>query len=490
MNFITRNAGRLKRRLCLLLACVMLLGLVPVPSLAADAPRSSISLNSITWTSGNYQPAYFERPCQIQDFRMNVGDLTLSGFCGDHSKRLNNSHIGDTWTNPQAVSNSVVKTMMSYYYTHLLGEDYWNDECIAKGFNYQISGDAILQYNGWIQEVVWLWSTDQIPSDYEGQVEMVAQAYRESYDARNGTHHDSIDDQIVASSPNTFKSVTEVILTNPGAWCECPVYEYFHGDSSVQPILVGFPEKVTRTTVPEDYAVTVKKVDATNPDLPLPGAVFRLASVTDPDFTPRTGTTGADGTYTFSNIAAGTYTVTETAAPSGYTIDVGGPDYVTVPGTSNTVTKVFTDTPTITVSGSIRKVDADNPSRGLAGATIAIQGVDNPYYGEFQTGNGGALEGLDWNSLVPGSYRAWEVSAPEGYSLDPSDVKTFHISRETPEVQLVFQDDSKVRVELVKLDDSDRPLPGAVFNILKDGQIIGTEETDSAGKITVTNVET
>ena len=148
MNFITRNAGRLKRRLCLLLACVMLLGLVPVPSLAADAPRNSISLRSITWSSGNYQSAYFERPCQIQDFHMNVGDLTLSGFCGDHSKRLNNSHIGDSWTNPQAVTNSVVKTMMSYYYTHLLGEDYWNDECIAKGFNYQISGDAILQYNG------------------------------------------------------------------------------------------------------------------------------------------------------------------------------------------------------------------------------------------------------------------------------------------------------------------------------------------------------
>ncbi|MBP5718511.1 MAG: hypothetical protein J6X53_05975 [Abditibacteriota bacterium] len=199
--------------------------------------------------------------------------------------------------------------------------------------------------------MVWLWSTGQIPSDYEGQVEMVAQAYRESYDARNGTRHNSIDDQIVASSPNTFKSVTEVILTNPGAWCECPVYEYFHGDSDVQPILVGFPQKVTRTPEPEDYAIVVKKVDAENPDLPLPGAVFRLASVTDPDFTPRTGTTGADGTYTFSNLAPGTYTVTEAAAPSGYNIDAGGPDYVTLPGTSNTVTKVFTDTPTITVSG-------------------------------------------------------------------------------------------------------------------------------------------
>ncbi|MBP5718510.1 MAG: hypothetical protein J6X53_05970 [Abditibacteriota bacterium] len=124
MTFITRTAGRLKRRLCLLMAFVMLLGLIPVPSRAADEPSSSISLNSITWSSGTYQSAYFERPCQIQDFHMNVGGLTLSGFCGDHSKHLNDSHIGDSWTNPQSVTNSVVKTMMSYYYTHLVGEDY------------------------------------------------------------------------------------------------------------------------------------------------------------------------------------------------------------------------------------------------------------------------------------------------------------------------------------------------------------------------------
>ena len=154
MNILTKNAGRLKRRLCLLLACVMLLGLVPVPSLAADAPQSSISLNSITWSSDTYRSAYFERACQIQDFRMNVGGQVLSGFCGDHSLHLNNSHIGDTWSSPTSVDNAVVRTMLAYYYTHLLGEDYWNDVCIAKGFNYQISGDAILQYNGWIQEVV------------------------------------------------------------------------------------------------------------------------------------------------------------------------------------------------------------------------------------------------------------------------------------------------------------------------------------------------
>lgn len=44
-------------------------------------------------------------------------------------------------------------------------------------------------------------------------------------------------------------------------------------------------------------------------------------------------------------------------------------------------------------------------------------------------------------------------------------------------------------MKLIKLDDSDNPLPGAVFNIMKDGQIVGTEATQADGSITVTDVE-
>ena len=56
------------------------------------------------------------------------------------------------------------------------------------------------------------------------------------------------------------------------------------------------------------------------------------------------------------------------------------------------------------------------------------------------------------------------------------------------DVALVFENDAKVKVRLIKKDDSDNPLPGAVFNIVKDGQIIGTEATKADGSITVTDV--
>lgn len=78
-----------------------------------------------------------------------------------------------------------------------------------------------------------------------------------------------------------------------------------------------------------------------------------------------------------------------------------------------------------------------------------------------------------------GSYVATEVNPPTGYttSSDPSKVRQeFHWDGKT-DVSLVFENDAKVKVRLIKLDDSDTPLPGAVFNIVKDGQIIATEET-------------
>ena len=148
------------------------------------------------------------------------------------------------------------------------------------------------------------------------------------------------------------------------------------------------------------------------------------------------------------------------------------------------------DTPEITGEGSIRKVDADDPTRGLAGAVIKITGVDNDFVGTYTTGVGGYITDIPWDTMPIGSYVAEEVTPPNGYSVspDPAKVKQPFVWDGQTDVSLVFENDTKVKIELLKLDDSDDPLPGCVFNVIKDGQIVASEVTDASGTITVPNV--
>ena len=154
------------------------------------------------------------------------------------------------------------------------------------------------------------------------------------------------------------------------------------------------------------------------------------------------------------------------------------------------MTVTFTDTPEVTSEGTIRKVDADDPTKGLAGAVIRIDGVDNSFTGTYTTGIGGYLTDVPWDTMPIGSYTATEVTPPSGYSLspDPDKVKQEFVWDGKHDVSLVFENDARVKIELLKLDDSDDPLPDAVFHVVKDGQIIATEKTDSSGRIVVPNV--
>ena len=120
--------------------------------------------------------------------------------------------------------------------------------------------------------------------------------------------------------------------------------------------------------------------------------------------------TGADGTCTLENLNPGTYAITEVDAPAGYTIDDPGPQYAVLPnGDNNTVTVTFTDSkdpenpPPEPASGSIRKVDADNPTVGLAGSIIKVEGVDNNFVGTYTTDEDGGAGG--WGVLRPGAER-------------------------------------------------------------------------------------
>ena len=450
--------------------------------------------------SKTYNSPSFDKPLYLHIINMNVGGETKVGFCAEHGKQLGNTLIGKKWGNPEPVTNSFIKMMIGYYYC-MTDAKYQTDAYKEKwGGALWTDQNMIRYHNAWIQALCWraLGQGAAIPSDAEGQKVAIAKELMYIANAKNGTSYSDIYTDKYGTT--TFYQKGEKVLDNTDCWPDVDVtlYHYIGGNATspdgkkhytndnTQAIMVATPKEPTS----EKYQIVVKKVDSSNPTKGLAGAEFSLEMVgsDDPKF-PMTGVTGQNGTLTFTNLKAGTYQVTETKAPEDYQIDNPGPYTVTLPTNGQkTVTVTATDTPITLASGSIRKVDKDRPTMGLAGATIRITGIDNNFTYEGQTVEGGALTDVPWDTMPVGSYVAEEIGAPEGYILpSPHEKKEFYWDKKN-EVKLVFENDSKVKVQLLKKDESNNPLPGCLFTVIKNGQTLFSAVTDAAGTITVPNV--
>ena len=477
-----KTYSALTRMTALLLVLVCVLGLLPATALAASP--STIKMDDCAYSGTKYDsPALGE--CYMHQMHFNYNGKSTMGFCAEKGKGMGWSLKGHTWGNPQPISDPTVKTMMAYFYAHSTGV--FTDQAKALGVDDVWDSNYTWTMNSWTQAIVWRYKAGLLSDPAVACAEELLCVYNNL----EHTNYSSIDDKMDGKS---FRDRAQYILDlgAQGVWGECEVYEYaytgpgssYHPSNDVQAVMVG---KLNITH--EEYTLTVKKVDSTNPNKGLSGARFLVAS--ENGAYSKEVVTGADGTATLYPLVAGTYAVTELEAPAGYEIDNAGPQYVVLPSNgSTTVTVTFTDTPEITGEGSIRKVDADDPTKGLAGAVIKITGVDNDFTGTYVTGTGGYLTDVPWKNMPLGSYTAEEIKPPEGYSLSPdvSKTKQTFVWDGKTDVALVFENDAKVKIRLIKKDDSDNPLPGAVFNIVKDGQIIGTEATKADGGITVTDV--
>ena len=473
----------LKNRVtAMLLALICVLGLLPTAALAAGA--DTIKLERFGMSGVSYQSASLGR-CTMHQMYYGVAGKTSVGFCGTKGGGMGTSLIGQTWGDPKPVTDPTVKMMMAYYYAHSLG--IFTDKAHALGVDDIWDSGYSWYMNAWVQAIVWRYKDGSLGDPATACAEELMYVWN----SLKGASYTSIDQTCDGA---TFRDRAKYILDlgKQDVWGDCDVKEYSftgagsaaHPASTVQSVMIG-----SLTVTNEQYTLVVKKTDTTNPTKGLAGARFHVES-TNGSFS-RDIVTGTDGTYTFSPLDAGTYAVTETAAPNGYEIDNAGPEYVVLPNSgSSTVTITFTDTPTVTATGKIRKVDADDPTRGLAGAVIKITGVDNNFTGTYTTGAGGALTDVPWDTMPIGSYVAEEVTPPNGYSLskDAGKVRQEFYWDGKADVSLVFENDAKVKIQLIKLNDANSPLPGAVFHVLRDGQLIGTEVTDASGRITVPHV--
>ena len=481
MKSMTKLGSRL---LSMLLALLCVLGLFPTAAFAAETTPSTIKLTNCTYNGTHYEsPAL--GVCYMHQMRYDYDGDSVMGFCSEKGKGMGWSLEGHKWDTPEPISDPTVKNMMAYFYCHTSGV--FTDQAISLGVAETWGPDYVWVMNAWVQAIVWRYKEGLFSDPATACAEELMYVHNNI----NGTNFKSIDDELEGWS---FRDRALYILGlgEQGVWGDCDVYEYHyagpgsshHPSNDVQAVLVG---RLTITR--EKYDLTIKKVDTTNPNKGLAGAKFLVQS--NNGTYSKEVVTGRDGTVIVGPLEAGTYSITELEAPEGYEIDNAGPQYVVLPRDNGTeVVVTFMDTPVITGNGSIRKVDADDPTTGLPGAVIKIEGVDNSFVGTYTTGPGGYLTDVPWDTMPIGSYVATEVTPPTGYttSSDPSKVRQeFHWDGKT-DVSLVFENDAKVKLELLKLDESNDPLPGAVFNIVKDGQIIATEETGRDGIITVPNV--
>ena len=400
---------------------------------------------------------------------------------------MGTSLIGQTWGSPKEITDPSVQLMMAYYYAHSTGT--FTDQAHSLGVDTIWDAGYTWYMNAWVQAILWRYQA----GTFSDPVRASAEELMYVYNSLEGTHYTSIDD---LQGDTSFRDRTQYIfdLGNQGVWGDCKVYEYSftgagsstHPANTVQKVVIG---DLSVGTTEEIYSLIVKKVDATNPTKGLSGAKFHIEA-TNGSYS-KDVVTGPDGTAVLDGLTANTYAVTESEGPLGYQIDNAGPEYVVLPSNgSNSVTITFTDTPVITGSGSIRKVDADDPTIGLSGAVIRIDGVDNNFTGTYTSSAGGYFTEIPWDTMPIGSFVATEVAPPLNYTLssDPSKVRQEFYWDGKNDVSLVFENDAKVKLRLEKKDDSGNPLPDVIFNILRDGQVIGTEATDAAGTITVPNI--
>ena len=531
----------IKRAVSLLLALVCIVGVLPLSAFAAgglsSAPASITQKSCDYMYSGGHPVRYVAANSAINavgrpfvfDEQVEVpGYGTARALCAYQIGNLGSGANGQKWNFKNEVNSPSLKALLTYVNAFTNGD--FTDTGRAMGLQ---GWGAPMWSDLWFvvsQAMTWCYEHDVLIDctvDREGFIrqaseEMVA-AFKMFHDTWNSTAWitnwdnvdiytiiDSKDNGVTGNSSYDYVSTAiNLVLDHPEYFYEYHLWE-FEWDSSqpwklagqpgtpMQRLLIAVPDGEPRE---DTVSLTVKKLEA-GTNQPLPGVTFKIESAADPSAFSVTRQTGADGTITLTreadDLTAGQYKITEESAPAGYTPQTESQVVTVLPGSAAASTFTFYNTPDATEGGdgSIRKVDADNPTVGIPGAVIRITSVKlddgGSFFGEYITGDGGYIskEDLDFSKLPKGSFIAEEITPPQGFILssDVSKVKQPFVWDGEHDVRLVFENSAKVKVQLVKVDESNAPLPGAVFLILRDGQVIGTEETKADGTITVSNV--
>ncbi|WP_171014995.1 SpaA isopeptide-forming pilin-related protein [Culicoidibacter larvae] len=258
-------------------------------------------------------------------------------------------------------------------------------------------------------------------------------------------------------------------------------YDLNTAEHAVNITVNGGTASVTVTNTPTPYAIEITKTDLSGS--PLAGAEFKILASDGTEL--ETGlVTAANGKVTSANTyAPGSYKVIETVAPAGYDLNTAEHAVsVTVNGGTASVTVTNTPTPY-----AIEIVKVDESGSPLAGAEFKILANDGT---ELESGLISGADGkvTSANKYAPGSYKVVETKAPAGYVLNTAEhAVNVAVNGGTASVSIT-NTPTPYTIEIVKTDESGKPLAGAEFKILaNDGTELETGlVTKADGKVSST----
>ena len=220
------------------------------------------------------------------------------------------------------------------------------------------------------------------------------------------------------------------------------------------------------------------KVDSTDMDKAVPGAVFEIEAV-DGNYGPQQFTTDANGEIDLSDLPTGSYVVTELAC-DGYVIDDA--QRIIHLRANDTAEFVFTNTPK--PGFKLIKTSADGSS--LAGVTFRIARIeDGSRYLDRTTDENGEILVTD---LEPGIYSVTETATLPDHILDTTEYHVELSPGKTAELRLT--NDKRPSLTIHKSDaDTGTPVAGAVFTVkAADDSTINEVTTGPDGTATLENL--
>lgn len=226
--------------------------------------------------------------------------------------------------------------------------------------------------------------------------------------------------------------------------------------------------------------LTVKKLDADTLK-PLFGAVIRIANLSGSMTVDKT--TDNNGEIVLEGIDEGIYTVQEITAPSGYLLNDEIRHIEVKAGTNNSVVIANTKKPSLT----IKKYDSLT-GKPMADTKFEVY-LDTTLIGTYTTDSKGEILLHD---LKPGTYTVKEIATDDGHIVN-STPQSIEITKDSGErAILVFLNDQKPYLRLVKLDaDTMQPLANAVFKFKKVGGSFEKEyTTNENGEVRLDNLST